>query len=188
MRDVSISGPGRLEDGVVVVRPLRGEDAGPYAGAFRDDPALGRLLGIEADPDESSVRERIERQPSDRGELKFLELAIADPATDAFCGVVLVHSLHDVHRRGEVGFWIVPDRRRRGLASRAVALVISWLFTEGGLLRVEMTTTPDNEAVPVLARRLGFTREGVLRSRNVERGRRVDIVWFGLLCEEWQGG
>ena len=34
-------------------------------------------------------------------------------------------------------------------------------------------------------RGLGFRQEGVLRKRNVERGRRVDIVWFGVLREEW---
>jgi RimJ/RimL family protein N-acetyltransferase len=48
-----------------------------------------------------------------------------------------------------------------------------------------MTTTPDNPTVPPLARRLGFTREGVLRLRNLERGERVDLIWFGLLREEW---
>ena len=41
--------------------------------------------------------------------------------------------------------------------------------------------------MPALAARLGFTHEGVLRARNVERGRRVDVVWFGLLREEWAG-
>jgi RimJ/RimL family protein N-acetyltransferase len=25
----------------------------------------------------------------------------------------------------------------------------------------------------------------VLRQRNIERGRRVDVVWFGVLREEW---
>jgi RimJ/RimL family protein N-acetyltransferase len=25
----------------------------------------------------------------------------------------------------------------------------------------------------------------VLRQRNVERGQRVDVVWFGVLREEW---
>lgn len=55
------------------------------------------------------------------------------------------------------------------------------------LLRVEMTTTPENPAVPALARRLGFTQEGVLRARNIQRGQRVDIIWFGVLREEWPG-
>jgi RimJ/RimL family protein N-acetyltransferase len=53
------------------------------------------------------------------------------------------------------------------------------------LLRVEMTTTPDNPVVPKLAGRLGFTYEGTLRKRAVERAQRVDVLWFGVLREEW---
>ena len=98
-----------------------------------------------------------------------------------------MHSLHGQHRRGEVGFWVVMGQRRQGVGSRAVALILSWLFDEVGLLRVEMTTTPENQAVPGLARRLGFMQEGILRARNVERGQRVDLLWFGLLREEWPG-
>ena len=37
---------------------------------------------------------------------------------------------------------------------------------------------------PELGRLLGM--EGVLRKRNVERGQRVDVVWFGVLREEWR--
>jgi RimJ/RimL family protein N-acetyltransferase len=59
------------------------------------------------------------------------------------------------------------------------------MFEALDLLRVEMTTTPDNPVVPALGRRLGFSQEGVLRARNFERGQRVDLVWFGLLREEW---
>lgn len=182
---MQISVPERLDDGHVALRPMRPEDAGPYAASFREDPALGRLLGIEVDPDEESVRERIEAQPPSGRERRVVQLAIADAATDAFWGEVLVHSLDLRHRRGEVGFWVVAGQRGHGVGSRAVALTVSWLFDELDLLRVEMTTTTDNKVVPALARRLGFTQEGVLRSRNVERGQRVDLVWFGLLREEW---
>src|SRR5699024_6519073 len=86
----------------------------------------------------------------------------------------------------ETGFWLVPAARGRGIGASAVALLVGWAFSELDMLRVEMTTTPENAAVPALARRLGFTHEGVLRRRNIERGERVDIVWFGLLREEWR--
>jgi RimJ/RimL family protein N-acetyltransferase len=180
-----ISPPERLDDGRAALRPLRVGDAGPYARAFVEDDALGRLLGIDKDPDEASVRERIERQAEPSEDATFFRLAIADPASDAFWGEVIAHSLDDQHRRGEIGFWVVPDQRGRGVGSSAVALAISWMFEELGLLRVEMTTTPENLVVPELARRLGFRQEGILRARNIERGERVDIVWFGLLREEW---
>jgi ribosomal-protein-alanine N-acetyltransferase len=47
-----------------------------------------------------------------------------------------------------------------------------------------MTTLPDNEGALALARKLGFTREGLLRQRNFERGRHVDIVMLAVLRGE----
>jgi RimJ/RimL family protein N-acetyltransferase len=185
MAAMKINLPGRLSSDRVSLRPMVPGDAAPYAAAFREDPDLGRLLGVEQDPDEQTVRERIEAQAQPAEDRAFLQFAIADPVTDAFWGEVIVHSLHRHHRRGEVGFWVIPGQRLQGVGSGAVALTLSWLFDELELLRVEMTTTPENPAVPALARRFGFTQEGVLRARNVERGRRVDLLWFGLLREEW---
>lgn len=184
---MKVSLPERLDDGHVALRPLRADDAAAYAGAFQDDPALGRLLGVDTDPDVLSVRERTAAEAGRGDDVEYVRLAIADPHTDAFWGEIIVHSLRAPHRRGEIGFWVVPGQRRRGVGARAVALALDWLFGELGLLRVEMTTTPENGVVPALAKRLGFTHEGVLRARNVERGQRVDIVWFGLLREEWSG-
>jgi len=177
----------RLGDDHVILRPMHTDDAAAYAGAFQDDPDLGRLLGIEADPDEASVRERIEAQAQRAEDTNFVQMAIADAATDSFWGAMIVHSLHEQHRRGELGFWVVPAQRGRGVGSRAVALTLSWLFEELDLLRVEMTTIPENQVVPALAQRLGFKQEGLLRARDIERGQRVDVVWFGLVREEWAG-
>lgn len=76
--------PDRLADGRVMVRPMRREDAAAYAAAFHDDRNLGRLLGVERDPDEQAVRQRVEGQAQRAEDGKGVELAIADPATDGF--------------------------------------------------------------------------------------------------------
>ena len=171
--------PASLKGDGVALRRLRTGDAAAYAAAFRDDPELGRLVGTESDPDEARCASAI---VADR---RF-ELAIVDE-DDAFAGMVLLHSLDERHRHCEVGFWLVPrDARQRAWRPARCELVVSWAFEELDLLRVEMTTTPDNAAVFALAERLGFTHEGVLRKRNVERGQRVDVVWFGVLREEWR--
>ena len=174
--------PETLPGDGVLLRRLRPDDAPAYAAAFRDDPELGRLLGMEDDPAEEGVRERAGRAVEDAAEGKYVELVVGEE----LAGTVILHSFSELHRRAEIGFWLVPDARGRGLGSRAVALGVSWAFEALDLLRVEMTTTPDNAAVFALARRLGFTQEGVLRKRNVERGQRVDVVWFGVLREEWR--
>ena len=184
--------PERLSDEAVILRPLRPDDARPYAAAFRADPELGWLAGYEDDPDEDWVRKRAEDQPKWAEEGKGFELAIADPSLGEFWGCVTLHGFDLKDRRCEVGFGDgrlaqvePPEVRQRGVGTRATSLAVSWAFQNLDLLRVEMTTTPDNLVVPRLARRLGFTYEGTLRKRAVERGRRVDVLWFGVLREEW---
>lgn len=168
--------PERMDGEGFVLRRLRVADAAALTGAFRDDPALGGLLGFDEDPDEAWVRGRLGRTH---------ELVIADPQTDAFLGMVLLHSFDETNRHCEAAFWLIAGARRRGLGTAVVTLMISWAMRELDVLRVELTTTPENAATQALAERLGFTREGVLRRRNIERGRRVDVVWYGLLREEW---
>jgi ribosomal-protein-alanine N-acetyltransferase len=186
IRGVKIDLPESLAGDGVLLRRLRPHDAPAYVAAFGADPELGRLLGMDEDPGEATIRDRVDAHPGLAAEGRLVELAVADPEDDAFLGSMILHSFDWRHRRCEVGFWLIPEARGRGLGSRAVALAVTWALTDLDLLRIEMTTTPDNEAVHALARRLGFTREGVMRKRNLERGARVDVVWFGVLREEWR--
>ncbi len=172
--------PGDLSDGVVLIRRLRATDAPAFAQAFADDPALGTMIGSEHDP---SV-EDVAKQASNEG---VHALAIADAENDAeFLGGIGMYRVDERHRRGEVGFWLTPQARGRGIATRAIRLLTTWAIDELGLDRVELTTTPDNAATRALAQKLGFTEEGTMRRRNLERGRRVDVVMFAVLKDEWQ--
>jgi RimJ/RimL family protein N-acetyltransferase len=160
----------------VLLRPLEAADASPYAAAFRDDPDLGRLLGIAQDPDERSIRERVDGHSQRAEDGKGVELAVVAPATSAFCGSVILHSFDWPNRHCEVGFWVIPEVRNRGVGSRAVSPAVTWALETLDLLRAEMTTTPENLAAPALAERLGFVREGVLRARSgAARGHH--LVW-----------
>jgi RimJ/RimL family protein N-acetyltransferase len=179
---MAIELPESLTGEGVLLRPLRAGDAPAFAAAFRDDPDLGRLLGFEEDPDEAWVRRRVVAPPA---AADVAELVIADPGSQDFRGLLLSHSRDRRHRHAEVGFWLVPSARGAGLGRAAVALFVGWMFQALDLLRVEMTTTPDNAATLALAARLGFTREGTMRARNIERGERVDVVMLAVLREEW---
>jgi RimJ/RimL family protein N-acetyltransferase len=130
------------------------------------------------------VRRRIERPYAEPPELRRFEFAIADAGDDSFLGALMIHSCDWRHRRAEVGFWVAPWARGRGVLSAALTLFIDWAFGELALERIEMTALPDNDIVPRVAARFGFVREGLLRKRNYERGARVDLVLWGLLREE----
>ncbi len=168
--------PEGLERDGVALRRLRARDAGPFAAAFREDPRLGVWIGAEEDPTESSVRRFIARQPGLRARGEFLGLAVTDDTKRPFLGHVMLHTIAWRHRRAEVGYWLVPSARGRGIGRAAVSLMVDWAFGDLGLERIEITTTTDNDAARRLALSLGFHEEGVMLARNLERGRRVDVV------------
>jgi RimJ/RimL family protein N-acetyltransferase len=83
--------------------------------------------------------------------------------------------------RVELGYWLLPEGRGRGRATRALRLVSRWALSQPGVARLELATSPENTASQRVAERSGFRREGVLRSYHVVDGRREDAVFFSLL-------
>ena len=168
-------------DAGVALRRLRARDAAPFARAFADDSQLGVKVGVDQDPTEAWARRFIASQARERARGAFLGLAVTDLSGRPFLGQVMLHSPSWHNRRAEVGFWLVPAARGRGAGTAAVRLLVDWALHELPLDRIELTTTPDNAPALVLAERLGFQREGVMRARNLERGRRVDVVMLARM-------
>ncbi len=173
--------PDGLERDGVALRRLRARDAAPFAAAFREDPALGVAIGADEDPTENGVRRFVARQPGLRARGEFLGLAVTDASKRPFLGHVMLHTVAWRHKRAEIGYWLVPAARGRGVGRAAVSLLVEWAFSELDLERLEITTTPENTGAQALAEALGFQREGVMIARNLERGQRVDVVLLARL-------
>ena len=177
----SLPVPEGLERDGVALRRLRARDAGAFAAAFREDPELGILIGADEDPTENGVRRFIARQPGLRARGEFLGLAVTDDTRRPFLGHVMLHTFAWRHRRAEIGYWLTPAARGRGVGTKAVGLLVDWAFDALELERIEITTTPDNGPARALATTLGFQEEGVMVGRNLERGRRVDVMILARL-------
>jgi ribosomal-protein-serine acetyltransferase len=85
----------------------------------------------------------------------------------------------------EVGVWLEPSARGRGLITNAVKHMIEWAVCARGMSRVEWMCDPRNEASVAVAQRLGMTKEGLLRSSYSINGGRRDALVFSLLAPEW---
>ncbi|MFI5620524.1 GNAT family N-acetyltransferase [Streptomyces sp. NPDC051567] len=85
----------------------------------------------------------------------------------------------------EIGCWLEADGAGRGLVNRACRALIDWAFGERGMTRVEWWAATGNTRSVEAARRLGMTRDGVLRQRSSYRGVRLDIEIWSVLSEEW---
>ena len=126
--------------------------------------------------DETSARAFLqgyaERQASDTGRIFGLYVAgvlqggLVYRAFDAAQGVC------------EIGVWLAPEARGRGLITRAGQVLIDWALDVRGMTRVEWLCDPRNEASIAAARRLGFTHEGTHRKAFHVDGEHRDVqVW-----------
>jgi RimJ/RimL family protein N-acetyltransferase len=184
-----------LSDDVVTLRPWSRDDAGFMAGASAD-PAIRRYngdldrLGRPAPPLTTTDAEAvIDKFASNwqafatTGTPSGVAFAIVDARTGELAGCCGVDgwSKADV---AQFGYWIAPNARGRGYATRAAVLLTRWLF-ELGAARVFLTIVAGNEASAAVARRAGFVYEGTMRSHGVWHGRRCDVMWFAALPLEW---
>lgn len=87
-------------------------------------------------------------------------------------GHVGVSRVDRVMRSASVGYWVLPEARGRGVATRALALTAGWVFTELRLHRLELGHAVGHEASCTVAERCGFRYEGTLRGAMWQAGRR----------------
>jgi RimJ/RimL family protein N-acetyltransferase len=81
----------------------------------------------------------------------------------------------------ELGYVVAPASRGRGVATRALRLLTDWAFGTLGTLRAELIISVENQASKRVAERVGYRREGVLRSTHFKQGIREDIEMWSRL-------
>jgi RimJ/RimL family protein N-acetyltransferase len=75
-----------------------------------------------------------------------------------------------------VSWWLFPDFRGRGYATRALALLCVAARGIDGALRLEASIDPANQASRRLAERLAFTETGAIPDETMASGSRIVFV------------
>ncbi|UED83902.1 GNAT family N-acetyltransferase [Streptomyces profundus] len=101
-------------------------------------------------------------------------------------GGVLFRLLDVPGGTAEAGCWLEPAAVGGGLVTRASRVIIDWAVEERGIQRVAWLTSVRNAPSIAVARRLGMTREAVLRAKYLHRGRRGDMELWSVLAPEWR--
>jgi RimJ/RimL family protein N-acetyltransferase len=110
-------------------------------------------------------------------------------AGGALLGSVSLHQVDLDQQDAEIGYWVVPWARGRGIAGRAVAAAVDFAFDRAGLRRVYLYHATANVASCRIADRCGFTHEGTLRrSHRYGDGEYHDEHLHGLLVTDPRQG
>ncbi|WP_040205072.1 GNAT family N-acetyltransferase [Neobacillus jeddahensis] len=101
-------------------------------------------------------------------------------------GTIGLNALHLKNKRAEIGYELHPSFWRMGYVSEAIKEVLQFSFKQVDLFRIGAVVYPENDASLNLLIKLGFTKEGLLRSYMFQNEQFHDTWMLSLLKSEWE--
>lgn len=173
--------PEGIRSGDVVLRFPALDDVDAILPAFVD-PELREAGNLPAFDREALVAS-LDEMPVLAEMGRLLALAALDAETGDVVGGGTLHHLDTERAILEIGYFVLPHARGRGVGTTIARLLAEHAFSLG-IERVAAYVNVGNTASERVLERAGFTREGVVRSLPVPDGRRVDKTLFSLLPGE----
>ena len=182
--------PPVLETERLRLRPWRDTDVpSPQEGPDEDSR---RFMPSQAQPDADGFAGWLARRRLQMADGTSINWCVADKASDHAMGNITLFRMGPPAERfqGEVGYWLHPPARGRGLISEALERVIGHAFAptqEGGLglRRLQAGTDLENLASQLVLARAGFHHIGNDRSAfRMDDGRLADGASFELLSTD----
>lgn len=174
-----------LTDGTVSLRMWRAEDAEQVYRACQD-PEVKRWIPI---PDPYTMDDAVgfidESIRTWQEDSRASYAIVAADDEKRVLGAIALHATSP--RRWYIGYWIAPEARGRGVATRSVVLLSGWAFEEFDIIRLSLYTLDGNVGSGRVAEKAGFVREGVLRLWDEHRGEPRDCVMFSLIRADLGG-
>lgn len=157
------------------LRPLCADDAEPIARACVD-PEIARWTQVPQ-PYRPDHAEQFIAARAGEDQVWAID-------ADGLCGVIGIRNTRDAMPGPitEVGYWVAPWARNRGLATSALIAVRAELAL-AGYQRIDWQASAGNAASVRVAVKAGFVVEGYRRQGMVQRGRLVDAVIGGWTAQ-----
>jgi RimJ/RimL family protein N-acetyltransferase len=150
------------------LRPWTAADAPSVIAAYAD-PDI-RFWHARTVDSEAEARALIERWRSAWGAESGANWAVVRAAGgdsgsgDAVLGRIALRAIDTEQGRAECMYWIRPEARGGGVATRALSGLAAWAFDEAGFHRLFLVHSTVNDASCRVATKAGFAPEGVERS------------------------
>ena len=175
--------PPTIELDGVRLRPLRAADTAQLYTYLRDP----EVTALTSYPEVSiALAEGIVERSIHRWSIGDLsKWAVAQSSDDTVVGTCGFNDWSAVHQWAELAYDLAPSHWGKGLMRQAVTAVIRWAFQGQLVNRVQAFVRVDNAPSQGLLERVGFQREGCLRSYRICRGKPYDFYVYGLLRSDF---
>jgi RimJ/RimL family protein N-acetyltransferase len=114
-------------------------------------------------------------------------LAIAMRESNKLIGTIGLHTKKQ-DNKAELGYWVGVPFWNQGFATEAAKALVNFGFEELGYRKITARHFAINPSSGRVMEKLGMKKEGYFAKDEVKNGRTLDVVYYGLLREEWRVG
>lgn len=179
-------GTKKLETARLILRPFVKEDARPMYENWANDPEVTKFLSWPAYRSVDTAHEILRIWTKQYSDNTFYQWAIELKELRQPIGSISVVNYDDRVDMAEIGFCIGKSWWGQGIMTEALRAVMEYMFEEVGVQRIEAGHDPNNPASGAVQRKCGLQYEGTFRRRIRSNQGITDVVWYGILKEEWK--
>lgn len=107
---------------------------------------------------------------------------VCNKRNGAQMGIFSLYYIHTIHRRAELGYWLLPAYWNAGYAAEGLQAVLHHAAHNLQLHRISAEVEPANKTSLSLLGKLGFERDGILRDFEWKNGAFQSLeVWSIIL-------
>ncbi|NOT52121.1 MAG: GNAT family N-acetyltransferase [Chitinophagaceae bacterium] len=178
-----------LENERVLLRPIKEEDVEHLLPFSLNEPDIWKF-GLITAAGEENLRNYINGAVKNMQEKKEYVFIVFDKKTNRYAGSTRFYDIQPQYGYAQLGFtWYGKEFQRSGLNRHCKLLLLTYVFEEWGMERLEFRAHAKNEKSIEAMKAIGCVAEGILRSQmpTVDGSRRDSIV-LSILKNEWFGG
>lgn len=98
-----------------------------------------------------------------------------------FYGAGGLNDLSTVHKKAEIGMWLLPKFWGQGIMSEVITLICNYGFNQLGLHRIEGFVESDNQNCKKAMSKLDFQHEGTMKDCEFKNNKFINIDIYAKL-------
>ncbi|MFH1313813.1 MAG: GNAT family N-acetyltransferase [Candidatus Eisenbacteria bacterium] len=176
-----------LETKRLVLRPFELKDAADIQRLAGDRAVADTVLNIPHPYEDGMAEEWISSHQENFNEDKGVTFAVISKEGGHLMGAISLMGISRRFSRAELGYWIGKPYWNQGFCTEAGETVLKYGFEEMGLNRIFASHFSRNPASGRVMAKLGMQHEGCLKQHIRRWDRYEDMVYCGILADEWKG-
>ncbi len=186
IKDIFLQQP-IFENERVLLRPIQESDFDNLLPFSLNEPEIWKF-GLVTAAGEENLRNYLGSAVKNMNDKKEYPFIVFDKKANRYAGSTRFYDIQQPWLTAQLGYtWYGKDFQRTGLNRHCKLLLLTYVFEEWGMERLEFRADANNVRSVAAMKAIGCVEEGILRNHmpTAQDGRRDSII-LSILKTEWQ--